>query len=94
MMPYWKNIRVPVVYIQGENDGIVDTSNASFAREQLVNAPWLDIRFIPNRAHRLAQFEWPAIRQGIRDVYDRLKQDSVTATLVARNSQSSTGSLQ
>ena len=75
MLPYWKNIRVPVVYIQGENDNIVDTSNASFAREKLVNVPWLDIRFIKDRAHRLAQFEWPAIRKGILDVYEYLKKD-------------------
>ena len=94
MLPYWKNIKVPVVYIQGENDGIVDTSNAGFAREHLVNSPWLDIRFIPNRAHRLAQFEWPAIRRGIRDVYDRLKQDSLSPNLLTNSSQPSTGAMQ
>jgi pimeloyl-ACP methyl ester carboxylesterase len=65
MLPYWKNIRVPVVFIQGENDDIVDTSNAGFAREHLVNVPWLDIRFVKDRAHRLAQFEWPTIRSGV-----------------------------
>jgi pimeloyl-ACP methyl ester carboxylesterase len=73
MLPYWKNIRVPVVFLQGENDNIVDTSNAGFARQQLVNAPYLHIQFIKNREHRLAQFEWPAIRAGIREVYDRVK---------------------
>lgn len=73
MLPYWKNIRVPVVYIQGVNDNIVDTSNASFAREQMVNSPWLDIRFVSNREHRLAQYEWPRIRQGIMDVYEKVK---------------------
>jgi pimeloyl-ACP methyl ester carboxylesterase len=74
MLPYWKDIRVPVVYIQGERDNIVDTSNAGFAREQMVNAPWLDIRFVPNREHRLAQFEWPRIRQGIMDVFRRIRE--------------------
>jgi pimeloyl-ACP methyl ester carboxylesterase len=73
MLPYWKNIKVPVVYLQGENDEIVDTSNASFARQQLVNAPYLDIQFIKNREHRLAQFEWPRIREGIMKVYDQVK---------------------
>jgi pimeloyl-ACP methyl ester carboxylesterase len=71
MLPLWKNIRVPVVYIQGEKDNIVDTSNAGFAREHLVNASWLDIRFIKGRMHRLAQFEWPQLRQGILDVYEK-----------------------
>ncbi len=65
MLPLWKNIRVPVIYLQGENDNIVDTSNASFARQQLVNAPYLDIQFIKGRYHRLAQYEWPAIRSAI-----------------------------
>jgi uncharacterized protein len=74
MLPYWQNIRVPVVYLQGEDDNIVDTSNAGFAREHLVNAPYLDIRFIKGRMHRLAQFEWPSIRQAIVDVYNKIEE--------------------
>ena len=73
MLPYWKNINVPVAYLQGESDDIIDTSNASFARRQLVNVPWLEIHFIKNRFHRLAQFEWPAIRESILKVYDHVK---------------------
>jgi pimeloyl-ACP methyl ester carboxylesterase len=73
MLPYWKNIRVPVIYLQGENDNIVDTSNAGFARRELVNAPYLDIRFIKNRGHRLAQFEWPTIRASILKAYGMIK---------------------
>lgn len=75
MLPYWKNIRVPVAYLQGENDNIIDTSNAGFAREYLVNAPYLNIQFIKNRQHRLAQFEWPAIRKSIMDVYGRVMKE-------------------
>lgn len=71
MLPYWKNIRVPVVYLQGEKDNLIDTTNANFARQHLINASSLDIRFIKNRYHRLAQFEWPAIRQAILQVYSR-----------------------
>jgi pimeloyl-ACP methyl ester carboxylesterase len=74
MLPYWKDIRVPVVYIQGINDNIVDTSNAGFARKHMTNAPWLDIRFVSNREHRLAQYEWPRIRQGIMDVYNKIRE--------------------
>jgi pimeloyl-ACP methyl ester carboxylesterase len=73
MLPYWKNIHVPVAYLQGEGDDIIDTSNASFARKQLINVPWLDIHFIKNRFHRLAQFEWPAIRESILKVYGQVK---------------------
>ena len=71
MLPYWKNIRVPVVYLQGADDNIIDTSNASFARQQMVNVPYLDIQFIEGREHRLAQFEWPRFRKAIMDVYGR-----------------------
>ncbi len=70
MLPYWKNIRVPVMYLQGENDNIIDTSNAGFARQRLINAPYLDIHFFKNRQHRLAQFEWPAIRASIMKIYE------------------------
>lgn len=80
MLPYWKNIRVPVYYLQGAEDDIVDTSNASFAREQMINVPSLEIQFLPNRAHRLAQFEWGAIKNAILNIYEkaRLRVDSLS----------------
>ena len=73
MLPYWKNIRVPVMYLQGAKDELIDTSNASFARQQLVNAPYLDIYFFPNRHHYLAQYEWPKIKESILKVYEMIK---------------------
>jgi pimeloyl-ACP methyl ester carboxylesterase len=72
MLPYWKNIRVPVVYLQGEKDNIVDTTNADFARKYLVSTPYLNIRFIKGRGHRLAQFEWPKFREAILEVYEKI----------------------
>jgi len=73
MLPYWKNIHVPVAYLQGAKDNIIDTSNAGFARSHLVNAPSLDIHFFPQREHLLAQYEWPTIRANIMKVYARAK---------------------
>jgi pimeloyl-ACP methyl ester carboxylesterase len=73
MLPYWKNIRVPVSYLQGADDDIVDTSNAGFAREQLINAPSLEIKFLNGRKHLLAQYEWQAIKQAILDVYEKVR---------------------
>lgn len=69
MLPYWKNIRVPIMYLQGAKDNLIDTTNASFAREHLVNAPYLDIYFFPNRHHYLAQYEWPTIKDRIMKLY-------------------------
>ena len=74
MLPLWKNIRIPVVYVQGENDDIVDTANANFARKHLVNAPYLDVQFVKERYHRLAQFEWPTIRNAIMQVYEKVSE--------------------
>ncbi|MFL5810240.1 MAG: alpha/beta fold hydrolase [Flavisolibacter sp.] len=76
MLPLWKNIRVPVMYLQGAHDDIVDTSNASFARREMVNVPYLDIHFFPNRAHRLAQYEWTTIRESILKVYSLAQRTS------------------
>jgi pimeloyl-ACP methyl ester carboxylesterase len=73
MLPYWKNIRVPVMYLQGAKDNLIDTTNASFAREHLVNAPYLDIYFFPNRHHYLAQYEWPTIKERIMRLYAMIK---------------------
>jgi hypothetical protein len=71
MLPIWKNLHVPVYYLQGEKDDIVDTTNAGFAREHMINVPSLTIKFLKNRYHRLAQFEWGEIRKGILDTYER-----------------------
>lgn len=73
MLLLWKNIRVPVAYLQGEKDELVDTANANFARQHLVNAPYLDIQFVKGRGHRLAQFEWPRFKEQIWKVYERVK---------------------
>jgi pimeloyl-ACP methyl ester carboxylesterase len=73
MLPYWKNIRVPVAYLQGINDDIVDTSNASFAKEHLVNAPSVDIHFLPGRKHLLARYEWGAIKETILKIYEKVR---------------------
>jgi pimeloyl-ACP methyl ester carboxylesterase len=75
MLPYWKNIRVPVMYLQGAKDKLIDTSNASFAREKLVNVPYLNIYFFPNRHHYLAQYEWPTIKDKILKLYEMVKKD-------------------
>ena len=38
MLPYWKNITVPVIVIQGKDDSLVPAANADFAKRMLVNA--------------------------------------------------------
>src|ERR1700759_1661480 len=73
MLPLWDRIRVPVIYLQGEQDELVDTSNASFAREHLTNVPFLDIRMIPGRGHLIAFAEKDRIEKAILELLDRAR---------------------
>jgi pimeloyl-ACP methyl ester carboxylesterase len=71
MLPLWGKIHVPVIYLQGDKDGLVDTTNASFAREHLTNVPYLDIRMIPGRGHLIAFAEKDRIEKAILELLDR-----------------------
>jgi len=71
MLPLWSRIKVPVIYLQGREDELVDTSNASFAREHLTNAPSLDIQMIPGRGHLIAFAEKDRIEKAILDMLDK-----------------------
>lgn len=73
MLPYWKNIHVPVMYLQGANDKLIDTSNASFARQHLINAPYLETYFFPNRGHYLGRGQWSVVKDYIMKMYEMVK---------------------
>jgi pimeloyl-ACP methyl ester carboxylesterase len=73
MLPYWKNIRIPVAYIQGDTDELIDTANAGFARQQLVNAPYLDIRFLKGQPHFIAYAARPLVHTKIIEIFRRIK---------------------
>src|SRR5580692_6689767 len=70
MLPFWGRIHVPVMYLQGQEDRLVDTSNASFAREHLINAPSLNIEMIPGRGHLIAFDEKDRIVKTIVNMID------------------------
>ena len=73
MLPLWKQIRVPVIYLQGANDHLVYTTNAAFAKKELVNTPYLRIQFFKNRPHFIARTERKAIRQNILNMLNIIK---------------------
>ena len=77
MLPLWKNIRIPVMYMQGAKDQLIDTTNASFARAHLVNAPYLNIHFFPGRPHFIPFTEHVAIRAHILAMLDMLENKAV-----------------
>jgi len=70
MLPLWGRIHVPVIYLQGDKDGLVDTTNAGFARQHLINSPSLAIRMIPGRGHLIAFAEKDRIEKAILDLLD------------------------
>lgn len=51
MVPYWKNITIPVTVIQGTKDNLVPKENADFAEKMLVNARPLKINKVEGMNH-------------------------------------------
>ena len=51
MLPLWKNIRQPVIVIQGGKDMLVSPKNADFAQKMLVNAKSLKIVKVDTMNH-------------------------------------------
>ncbi len=51
MLPLWKNIRQPVIVIQGGKDMLVNPKNADFAEKMLINAKSLKIVRIDTMNH-------------------------------------------
>ena len=51
MLPLWKNIRQPVIVIQGGKDMLVNPKNADFAEKMLVNAKNLKIVRVDTMNH-------------------------------------------
>lgn len=70
MLPLWGRIHVPVMYLQGQEDELVDTSNERFAREHLTNVPYLNIQMIPGRGHLIAFDEKDRIIKTIVNMID------------------------
>ena len=54
MLPLWERIKIPVIYVQGMDDEVVNPSNAEFAKRMLKNAASLDVVMIPNQKHFLS----------------------------------------
>jgi pimeloyl-ACP methyl ester carboxylesterase len=73
MLPLWKNIRIPVIYLQGAQDKLIYTSNAAFAQKELVNAPCLDIDFFEGMPHFIEFRERPVIRMKILEMLDLIR---------------------
>ena len=79
MLPFWRNIDVPVSYLQGANDQLIYTSNAHFAKKMMINVPHLQIEFLKDRPHFFAFTDRLIIRQKILDLFDYVQNEKLTA---------------
>lgn len=51
MLPLWKNIEIPTIVIQGENDELVPAANSDFAKRMLVNCSRLTLDIVKKGNH-------------------------------------------
>ena len=72
MLPHWKKITIPVMYLQSKKDSVVYSSNAAFAKEQLVNSPLVDVVLFKGRRHDITSSHESLISQKILELYQQL----------------------
>ena len=70
MLPHWKEIKCPVVVIQGEKDSLVPAGNADFAKKMLVNAQ-VEIVMKKDMDHFVPWNNPELIRQAILQLLNR-----------------------
>ncbi len=62
MLPLWRNIHVPVLYLQGAKDDLVYTTNADFARRHIAG---VQVQMIPGKGHLIAFSNKPQVEAAI-----------------------------
>ncbi len=68
MLPLWKNIRQPVIVIQGDKDMLVSPKNADFAEKMLVNAKSLKIIKVDTMNHFVPWSHPQLIKKAIEEM--------------------------
>jgi pimeloyl-ACP methyl ester carboxylesterase len=72
MLLLWDRIDVPVFYLQSEKDNVVYSSNAEFAKQHLMNVPFLKIHLFRGRKHDIDSKHHLAIRNKILELLKML----------------------
>jgi len=80
MLPYWEQLDKPIIYVQGEEDDLIYTSNASFIEEYASNVPFLKVVMIPNQPHFLAIPQKDLLAESIVEMLDLLEDNSVLSS--------------
>jgi pimeloyl-ACP methyl ester carboxylesterase len=72
MLPLWSKIDIPVFYLQSKNDHVVYSSNAEFAKEHLINVPYLETHLFDGNKHNIDSKHHPAIRNKLIELLKML----------------------
>jgi len=70
MLPLWKEIKCPVIVIQGQKDSLVPAGNADFAKKMLINAP-VELLVKEDMNHFVPWSNPELIRQAILQLLDK-----------------------
>lgn len=68
MLPFWSNIHIPVIVIQGDEDNLVPKENADFTKEMLSHNPKVKVDILKGRNHFILWSEQPRITNHIIDI--------------------------
>ncbi len=73
MLPLWEHLRKPIIYVQGEDDNLIYTTNAAFLEKKAKRSPFLKILMIPGQPHFLAIPQKEVLVANIIEMIDMLK---------------------
>jgi len=80
MLPYWEQLDKPIIYVQGEADDLIYTSNADFIQERAKKSPFLKVIMIPNQPHFLAIPQKDLLAESIVEMLDFLEDNTVLSS--------------
>ena len=86
MANLWHRIRSAAIVLHGQADSLIYPSNALYAQEKLVNAPYLEVQLLENRKHDLL---WTR-RDLLLSSLDKLLQMTQTAAPIASEPEGGT----
>ncbi len=76
MLPLWKNIKCPVIVLQGAKDKLVPPGNADFAKRMLINAP-VTVVLKEDVNHFIPWTHPEMIQQAILKLLDQIESNEV-----------------
>jgi pimeloyl-ACP methyl ester carboxylesterase len=76
MLPLWKNIKCPVIVLQGAKDKLVPPGNADFAKRMLINAP-VTVLLREDVNHFIPWTHPEMIQQAILQLLDQMESKEV-----------------